>query len=277
MNKNNENIEAAIDIYFCDTPDYAFSKTHFHNVHKIIFVDEGAVKMHIADKNYTVSGGTIVFISNLEKHSVKILRSPYKRYVVSLPQDFVFNIVNHSHLLSILMQRPPGFSHAIELTAETARMVREVLNEMLKENEQKQAFWTERLLSLAAELLILLYRQSSAVFPADDSSDAVRIVTEVQHYIVHNCQADISLESMAKKYFVNKYYLSRIFKSVTGYTFKDYLILHRLSVAKDLLLHTDLSVTEVCLRSGYNNVNHFIRIFKSNEGTTPYQYKKEHL
>lgn len=265
-----------IDIYFCDTPEYAFSKTHYHNAHKIIFVDEGVVNIVIADKSYTVSAGSIVFISNLEKHAVRIIKSPYKRYVISLPQDFGLTNLNHSPLLSILIQRPSSFSHIIELNAEKASDIREVLNEMLKENNEKNAFWSERLISLVSELLIRLYRYSSISFPVNETNDAIRIVTQIQQFIIYNSQAELSLESIAKKNFINKYYLSRIFKKITGYTFKDYIILQRLSVAKDLLLHTDLSVTEVCMQSGYNNVNHFIRIFKNHEGVTPFQYKKGH-
>lgn len=270
-----ENI-ADIDIYFCETPDYAFSKTHFHNAHKIIYITEGVVKIDVADKSYTASADSIIFISNLEKHSVKILKAPYKRYVVSLPQDFGLTNLNHSPLLSILIHRPLNFSHAIGLSTAAANDIKKVLNELLKENNEKNSFWSERFLLLIVELLIRLYRYSSASFPVNETNDAIRIVTQIQQFIICNCQKEISLEAMAKEHFINKYYLSRIFKKITGYTFKDYTILQRLSVAKDLLLHTDLSVTEVCLQSGYNNINHFIRIFKTYEGITPYQFKKRH-
>ncbi len=276
MNNDYKSSRGDVDVYFRDRPDVDFLKTHFHNVHKIIFVAEGTVKMGIADKSYTVSRDSIVFISNLENHSAAILSPPYKRYVITLPQDFGHTVFNSSALLSILTQRPPGFSHAIALNEKTAYIIREVLREMLNENEKKEAFWAERLLSLAAKLLITLYRYSSAAFPVNEASEAAKIVSSVQRYIILNSQKDITLESMANRHFINKYYLSRIFRSITGYKFKDYVIQQRLSAAKELLLHTDMSVTEVCLHSGYNNVNHFIRIFKSYEGTSPYQYRKQH-
>lgn len=272
-----QNDETGINLSFCDTPDYSFSKMHFHNAHKIIFVTEGTVKIDISEKCYSVSANSLVFISNLEKHSVAILRSPYKRYVISLPQDFGFILPNHSPLLSILMQRPANFSHAIELSAEAANEIRKVINAMLTEQKEKRAFWSERFMISVTELLIILYRYSSSIFPVNEVNNAVRIVSEVQQYIVHHSEEEISLDSMANRHFVNKYYLSHIFKTITGYTFKSFLILHRVSAAKTLLLHTDYSVTEICLSVGFNNVNHFIRIFKSIEGITPYQYKKQHL
>jgi AraC-like DNA-binding protein len=71
------------------------------------------------------------------------------------------------------------------------------------------------------------------------------------------------------------YYLSRLFKKVSGYTFKEYLILQRIANAKSLLVYTDYNVTQICMKSGFNNVNHFIRTFKKQEGITPYQYRKK--
>lgn len=274
---NGQSDKSNIDIYFSEAADLNFAKIHFHNVHRIIFVTEGTAKIDIADKSYTVSENSLVFISNLEKHSVKVLRSPYKRYVISLPQDTGCMLPSHSPLLSILMQRPDSFSHAIQVDAGTANEIRSVAQGMLKEHDMKLAFWNERLMLSVAELLIMLYRYSSTAFPVNEVNNAVKMVSEIQQYIVHHGELEISLEAMAKRHFVSKYYLSHVFKSITGYTFKNYLILHRLSLAKDLLLHSDYSVTEVCMRAGFNNVNHFIRIFKSIEGTTPYQYKKQHL
>lgn len=266
-----------IDIYYRETPDYAVVNTHFHNVCQIIYVADGMVRIDIDNKTYTVSKNAIVFISNLERHSVNILKSPYKRYVISLTQDFSHMMLKDSALLSILVQRPENFSHVIGLSDGNAENMLEILNAMLRESSQKKAFWNLRLSSLVIELLIRLYRISSAFFPVNDTNNAVKIVTEIQKYIIQNGHNGISLEMMAAQHFVSKYYLTRIFKKITGYTFKDYLILHRLSIAKDLLIHTDKSVTEVCYYSGYNNINHFIRIFKAYEGITPYQYKKAYI
>jgi len=265
-----------IDIYYCETPDFTVEKTHYHNVHQIILVIAGAARFDIDAKSYTVRQNAVVCISNLEKHSVKILESPYKRYVLSLPQDFGHGTLSNTPLLSIVLQRPESFSHVIGLDDEISHDIRLIFEAMLAENTEKKAFWSLRCDSLAADLLIRLYRYSSSSFPGNETNDAINIVTRVQNHIIQNADREITLEDMAKQNYISKYYLSRIFKEVTGYTFKDYLILHRLSIAKDLLLHSDKTVTDVCLLSGYNNVNHFIRSFKNLEGVTPYQYKKTH-
>jgi YesN/AraC family two-component response regulator len=175
-------------------------------------------------------------------------------------------MLTDSPLLSILVQRPANFVHVIELDESTARTITDIHTALLWEKNQKQPFWKERLSSLITDILIQIYRFSSSYFPINNTTNAVKIVTEVQNYIVQNSHNEISLDFMANQHFVSKYYLSRIFKEITGYTFRDFLILHRLSVAKDMLTHTNKSVTDVCYYSGFNNINHFIRIFKKYEG-----------
>ncbi len=271
MNTQNNEI---LDISYFDRLSSAFSRTHFHNSHKIIFVTDGVITIEVGEKSYTVSPNTLVFISNLEKHAVNISKSPYQRYVISLPQDFGSILPDYSPLLSILIQRPANFSHVIKLNTQTADEVHKIINVLTEEYREKRPYWSDCFIMNIVQLLIRLYRFSSDAFPVSEASSAEKIVSDVQQYIIHNSHKDISLELMAQKHFISKYYLSHVFKSVTGYTFKNYLILNRLLNAKDLLLHTNHSVTEVCFRSGFNNVNHFIRIFKEHEGLTPYQYKK---
>ena len=47
-------------------------------------------------------------------------------------------------------------------------------------------------------------------------------------YIAENCTLPLSLESVADTFFVNKCYLSRIFKEITGFTINEYINVHRI-------------------------------------------------
>ena len=86
----------------------------------------------------------------------------------------------------------------------------------------------------------------------------------------------MSLETIADRFFLNKYYLSHIFKDVTGYNYKQFVILSRLSKAKELLLNTGDSVQDIGVIVGFPNVSHFIRVFKATADLTPLQYRKKY-
>ena len=59
-----------------------------------------------------------------------------------------------------------------------------------------------------------------------------------------------------------------------GITINEYLILTRISYAKELLKYTSLPVSEITFEVGMNNVTHFINLFKAREGCTPLVYRK---
>jgi AraC-like DNA-binding protein len=73
------------------------------------------------------------------------------------------------------------------------------------------------------------------------------------------------------------YYLCHLFKAVTGFSIKNYLIQYRISRSKDLLVLTSDDMTMVGSACGFQNVNHFIRTFRRLVGITPYQYRKKAL
>lgn len=56
----------------------------------------------------------------------------------------------------------------------------------------------------------------------------------------------------------------------------EYIIQKRLSIAKQLLETTELSIVEVSQRTGFSYSSYFVRIFKKKVGVTPQQYRQEH-
>lgn len=85
---------------------------------------------------------------------------------------------------------------------------------------------------------------------------------------------DLSLESIGDRLHYNSNYLSSIFKKEYGVTFSEYLMLHRLEVAKKWLSETDMTIKEIAERLQYNNPQNFIRSFRKKEYVTPGAYRK---
>jgi AraC-like DNA-binding protein len=262
------------DIYYEESLAPGGIYPHYHNMQQILLILEGAVKITVNKKEYAASGNSIFFISNLESHSVAILKYPYKRYVLSIPADFSFSPLKDSYFYGILLQRPENFSHMIRLAGFESNAA-EIFKTMHGECQNKRPGWQLMIACQLARLLVGLYRFSPSSFPENSVSGIAGIVFHIQKEIAENFNKELSLEGFAEQNFVSKYHLSREFKRITGYNFREYLILYRISAAKDLLSHTDMAVADVCLRCGYPNVNHFIRIFKNTVGKTPYRYKKD--
>ena len=85
---------------------------------------------------------------------------------------------------------------------------------------------------------------------------------------------DITLESLAEEFHLSKPYLSKYIKDKSGMTFQEVVRNERMKRAMNLLKETDQTVENVALSVGYENVEHFNRLFKKFSGMTPVQYKK---
>ena len=84
---------------------------------------------------------------------------------------------------------------------------------------------------------------------------------------------DISLKTIADYLKMNPNYIGALFKRETGETFTNYLTKLRIDRAKELLLTTDMSISEICTASGFNDYFYFIKTFKKITGTTPGKFE----
>ena len=69
-------------------------------------------------------------------------------------------------------------------------------------------------------------------------------------------------------------FIRRAFKETIGYNYVDYCNLARIFRAEELLLNTDLSVTQIAEQLHFGTVSYFNRLFKKHTGQTPLQYRK---
>ncbi|MDO8685767.1 MAG: AraC family transcriptional regulator [Clostridiales bacterium] len=101
-----------------------------------------------------------------------------------------------------------------------------------------------------------------------------QIVCELKEYISMNYYRDITLNELSRKYYITNGYLSKIFKSVTGTTFRRYFYTFRINQAKILLISGKFkTMHEISRKVGFNDVSYFYRVFNKIEGITPTEYK----
>ena len=85
----------------------------------------------------------------------------------------------------------------------------------------------------------------------------------------------IALDDLSEHFFINKFYLSKIFRETYGTTVNNYLISKRITRAKQLLRFTDMTVDEVGAAVGMGDANYFSRMFRKVEGISPREYRKQ--
>ncbi|WP_180271510.1 response regulator transcription factor [Fredinandcohnia onubensis] len=126
--------------------------------------------------------------------------------------------------------------------------------------------WKE--LSLSKEWLELVDREK----PETKKTD---VIQEIKTYIDHHFKEKITLDILAKTFYVTPPYISGRFKEMFGMTVIDYVTSLKIKNAKYLLLETNMPVIEIAYELGFSNENYFSKVFKKYEGLSPKNFREK--
>ena len=184
-----------------------------------------------------------------------------QRIVASLPE-----LIQLKPFLSLA-------SRGLSFVGNTRRVAAQLLEQIGQTNGLDR-------LSLFFKLLHLLTTTeefeflSSEGFVAQLDPQTLEKLQPVLTYLVENFQSDTTLSHAAKMVGMSGSAFSRFFQKNTGNSFSDHIKKLRISRACQLLIETELPVTEVCFGSGYLNVSNFNRAFRVQRGITPSTYRR---
>lgn len=99
------------------------------------------------------------------------------------------------------------------------------------------------------------------------------VISAAAAHIQRSYSQDLSLDDVATEVGVSSGYLSRLFKQVTGESFKGYLTRNRMQEAKRLLSETTNRVYEIAELVGYNDQHYFSEVFRKETGLSPVEYR----
>lgn len=263
-----------ISCFYTDTIGDDLARPTAHFEYEMILITSGRGTAVINHKTYDLVPGSLIFINRLERHNFIITEEPYCRYVVSISSNFIMSFVRDAKLLSIFLLRPQDFSHVICPDESTIETILVLFRQMAEEYSFQKEFFTEKSAALFLSVLIELYRAMPESFPMRAHNNMVTAVLHAQRYVSEHYDRKLTLQEIADLNYLSRHALSLGFKEIVGITFKEYLILFRITEAKKLLATTDLSVAQIAEAVGYINVNNFLKIFKEKEHITPLQYRK---
>ena len=126
--------------------------------------------------------------------------------------------------------------------------------------------------------MIFLYRIKSSVDYGDiniKKRDNFKILYNLRKEIYRNPQEEWTIDKICGKIGLSRSYLQHQYKEFFSVSCVGDVISARISKAKDLLLSSNLKVSEIAERCGYSNITHFIKQFKSVVGISPDKFRSE--
>lgn len=257
-----------------DKKDIAF-EYHHHDFNKIIIFISGDVNYFIEGKSYKLKPWDILFINNNEIHKPQV--SPdeyYERIVIWIKPNFMDKYSSlDSNLLKCFEIALENKYNLLRLNEPSINTIKSFTNQ-IKETESHNEFGNDILKNaLFLQLMVFINR----LFLSSDKNNNMEDIKydenieNILNYINDNIEKDLSIDKIADKFFISKYYLMRKFKSQTGSSIHSYIVKKRLILAKSLIAK-EYTMSEISTKCGFNDYSSFVRAFKKVYGVSPRNY-----
>ena len=261
-------------------------KHHFHETIELSFLLEGDRHYFVDQYIYHIKSGMGILLNKNQMHYSCLLsdKKKYHRFLLYLNASV---LDSHFSLPGIPSLKEIGENYwgPTEFSADDWKNVLTTL-EMLKKNMQLDTEeGNAQALLCVMNLLISFVRNkryhnfssySTHFSNPKTRTNIYQTVQDITIYIQMHSNEPCSLDDIADRFFISRTYLTRIFKSFTGYTVTEYRTFCRIQKAKELLLKTSLSVTDIAAQSGYESISQFEKCFKALTELTPLQFRKKY-
>lgn len=122
--------------------------------------------------------------------------------------------------------------------------------------------------------LLLHYVSRQAAAGQNAAQPRNETIEKICSYLSANYSQKLDLGSVAARFYLSPYYLSRLFRRVTGQSIVDFINARRIEAARRLLETSDLGINDVAEATGFSTTAHFRRVFREHVGVSPMQYRK---
>ena len=259
--------------------DFTMPTMHLHPEFEIYYLLSGTRCYFIENKTYQIAKGNLVLIDAMQIHKTSTLgKSYHDRILIEImpePLSTFFEGISGIKLQDFFAEN----AGILELSESVQKQVEALLYGIMDEFNRKSPHYQAFIMIKITELLLLAARSNTdkRTFSRPSVSQSVKHqkINDIAEYIMENYDKVKTLEEISNHFYVSKSYLSRIFKEVTGFTVQDYINVYCVKKARELLENSDMSVSEIADKLGYNSVTNFERIFKKYMETSPLRYRKK--
>ncbi len=247
---------------------------HSHDFYEVLYCKSNSgIQYLVGTERYRLQRGDIVFVPPGVGHRPILeakMAEPYRREVLWMSPEFVREIT------PMFEGSAPKWEkhHALLRTAGTRwEVLGDYFDMGVKEAEQRAYGWQAVLCGNTIQLLVMLERALKDRGNASFGAEKPELLDEVMNYMEANLGEKITLEDVAKRFWVSESTISQTFRKKMDVSFHHFLTQRRLIAAKSMILD-GVAMDEVSERVGFAEYSTFYRAFKQEYGISPRQYQK---
>ncbi len=255
--------------HYRETAPYV-PEAHYHNFYEIYYLLEGDVEYWIEGRTYSLQQGEILLINPMEFHRpvIKDKNIPYERIVVWVDKEYLESL-SREKPLNLCFDFSANRERIIRASGIKRTEITALLSELVKEYYSKEYAAEMCAFGTLIRFLAELNRISLSIEGGENLTEVQSsLVLGVLDYIGEHFDEELSLDLLAKEFFVSKYHLSHEFSKATGTGVYRYILLKRLISARQMLLDGK-PAGEVAHLCGFKDYTSFFKAFKAEYGISP--------
>ncbi len=252
-------------------------KYHYHEFDKLILLLGGKVTYVVEGVTYFLRPWDLLLVQhNLIHKPIIDPDVPYERMVLWLGREWLEKRSDPGEALDTCFDtaRERGF-HLLRFGAEQRLSYMQLMQHM-EESLHSGEFGAARLAdTLCQQLLISVNRDILQDRTALDQQDSYRVdpkMEEILHYITAHLEEELSVDALAGRFYLSRYYLMHRFKAVTGYTVHQYISQKRLLRAGELI-RGGMPVMKASEQAGFSEYSTFLRAFQNTFHMSPREFR----
>ena len=250
--------------YASPTVGWGERTLHSHDFCEIMFVREGQGKIAVGKTEFPVAKGDVVVFNPGTKHC---------EFWENGNTSVTFLGISNLNIDGLKPSCLCKDDFAIMRSYGDYEVLCFYLDRLFAEKEIKSSLSA----SISKHLLNIII--SCVLRLSEDTEKATeykKTYSDIKHFMDEHYTEIDSIDNLCREFFINKYYLTHLFKDAYGIPPLQYVIQKRMALAKHLLVNTNSRVDEVSASCGYSDVAYFCRLFKKTEGITPLKFRKQH-
>ena len=242
---------------------------HRHTSCELLYLYDGELSVFCNGNEYELTSGMVYIIPSCILHKSFIKDSgKYRRHLLFL-NPWTYCRTHYSDTIHNMLM---GFSVNKPVVARDDFSCAELIFKIQRELNKGETLSEDIIISAVTEILVGIIRQADFINRKNKSPG--KLVSQVREYIRENYGKRILISDIADKFYINKFYLTHIFKDQTGMSPRQFLTFTRLSKAYSLLHEPDMKISEISETCGFTSQSDMTKKFREQYNMTPTNFRK---
>lgn len=264
------------EIYYYGDPYNKKVESHSHRYYEFYFFLEGDVSMEIYEDRYPLKYGDLVVIPPGVPHHalMRDVNGPYRRFVFWITEDYLEKMAETSEAYGYVtrLAKTEG-EYIFHNDRITFNAIQTKVFRLIEEIHSNRFGHEAKVALCVSDLLLHLNRVVYDQRHERSAHEERELYENLIDYIEDHLDEELSLERLAKEFYVSKYHIAHVFKVSIGLSVHQYIQKKRLEACRDAIRNR-AKISEAYLMFGFKDYSGFYRSFKKEYGMSPKEWQE---